>query len=347
MTADEIFSLLAVGESEQLELKKSTGQRTEGAKTVCGMMNGNGGYLVFGVNDRKEVVGQEIGENTIADILHELRKIEPQVPFGPEIVLVGNVPTIVISVPGSTGATHNYDGRAYLRHGASTVLMSQDEYRRRLVEQMNPSTRWEMQPAIDFGIEDIDSEEVFRTVDEAVKRGRLNDPATRDLSELLKGLGVVRDNVLLNAAVALFSKSEKVLPFYPQCVLRMARFRGLNVAEFLDTRQAYGNVFHLLQRAQTFLRDNLPVAGKVIPWSFESQNEPIYPFEALREALANAFCHRNYAIVGGSVSISIFDDRLEISSAGLLPSGTTITSLQRTHASRPWNPIVALVRRFQ
>jgi ATP-dependent DNA helicase RecG len=65
--------------------------------------------------------------------------------------------------------------------------------------------------------------------------------------------------------------------------------------------------------------------------------------EALREALVNAFCHRDYAIVGGAVSLAIYDDRLEIWSDGTLPFGLKAEDLKREHPSRPRNPLIAQV----
>ncbi len=37
------------GESDALELKKSTGQLTRAGETVCGFLNGKGGRVVIGV----------------------------------------------------------------------------------------------------------------------------------------------------------------------------------------------------------------------------------------------------------------------------------------------------------
>lgn len=62
---------------------------------------------------------------------------------------------------------------------------------------------------------------------------------------------------------------------------------------------------------------------------------------ALREALVNAFCHRDYSIEGGAVSLAIFDDRLEIWSDGTLPFGLKVEDLKRDHLSRPRNPLIA------
>ena len=155
-----------------------------------------------------------------------------------------------------------------------------------------------------------------------MRRGRLEDPGTTDPREVLQGLGLLsRDGRLLRAAVVLFGKRELLLPDYPQCRLRLARFRGVDRDEFLDSKDLHGNTFRLIQAAQTFLVENLPVVGRVQPGIFERVDEPIYPPEALREALANAFCHRDYSIGGGSVAVGIYDDRVEVTSSGVLHFG--------------------------
>jgi ATP-dependent DNA helicase RecG len=45
MQLKEVEKLIQYGESETLEFKRSTGQRTTAAKTLCGMLNGTGGHL--------------------------------------------------------------------------------------------------------------------------------------------------------------------------------------------------------------------------------------------------------------------------------------------------------------
>ncbi|HEY7035159.1 MAG TPA: ATP-binding protein [Thermomicrobiales bacterium] len=190
-------------------------------------------------------------------------------------------------------------------------------------------------------LKDLDTSEIVRTVEEAIRRQRLEDPGTRSSRELLLGLGLIEDRSILNAAVVLFGKPERLRVRFPQCVLRMARFRGVTTAEFIDNRQEIGNAFDLFLRGQRFFRDYLPVAGQIVPDRFERVDRPLYPPEALREALANAICHRDYRDGGGSVSIAIFDDRLEITSTGPLPFDQSVEELTRPHPSRPWNPLIA------
>ncbi len=79
------------------------------------------------------------------------------------------------------------------------------------------------------------------------------------------------------------------------------------------------------------------------PRPFRAGRRTIFPLEALREALVNAFCHRDYTISGGAVSLAIYDDRLEIWSDGTLPFNLKPEDLKRDHASRPRNPIIAQV----
>ena len=96
-----------------------------------------------------------------------------------------------------------------------------------------------------------------------------------------------------------------------------------------------------MRRAERFLIESLPVAGRIVPGRIEREDTPLLPVEALREALANAFVHRDYAIGGGSVSVALYDDRLEVISVGDLHFGLTPEALFREHESKPWNPMIA------
>ncbi len=61
----------------------------------------------------------------------------------------------------------------------------------------------------------------------------------------------------------------------------------------------------------------------------------------MREILVNALIHRDYSIAGGAVSLAIFDDRVEVWSAGTYPMGITPAALSRSHLSVLRNPLIA------
>jgi ATP-dependent DNA helicase RecG len=344
MTVQELEALVSYGESETLEFKETTGQRTEAARTVSAMLNGSGGTVLFGVTKKRQIVGQGVVEKTAEDVVRELKRIEPFVPISPEAVpLMNGRVVLILSVPAGRDRPYTFAGQPYVRQGPTTSEMPRDFFDRLLEERQHQGRRWETQPAYRLGVNDLDHAEITRTVGEAIRRGRMEEPGTRDPEALLLGLGLLQDGELLNAAIALFAKTDRLLPFYPQCILRMARFRGTTKDEFEDNRQIQGNTFQILVQAQRFLREHLPIAGRIVPNLFEREDDPVYPPEALREALANALCHRDYGVGGGAISLAIYDDRLEISSTGRLPHGLTPADLKRPHSSRPWNPLIASV----
>lgn len=202
--------------------------------------------------------------------------------------------------------------------------------------------RWENRPAEGWDASRLDYREMVLTLEESIRRGRLDDPGTREPLEILRGLGLLVDGDRLSrAAVVLFCKDEIPLPDYPQLLLKVARFRGVDRNEFLDNRQYHGNAFALMRQAERFLIDWLPIAGRIVPGQMAREDTPLLPVEARREALANAFVHRDYSIGGGSVSVALYDDRLEIISTGELHFGLTPEALFRAHESRPWNPMIA------
>ena len=310
--------------------------------TVCAFLNQGGGQVLFGVTPSGVVAGQQVSERTIEELSAELRQIDPPAfPTVERVPVGGGREVIVVSTGQGASRPYSYRGSAYRRVGNTTVAMSADEYNRMLFERMHSQQRWENQPADGWSIDDLDVAEIRRTVSEAVRRGRLDEPVNREPSDLLRGLGLLRDGVLLRAAAVLFGNTDRLEFEMPQCLLRVARFRGLDKMEFLDNRQFNGNAFTLLSSAERFLRDTLPIAGRFEQDRFERIDEPLYPPLATREALANALCHRDYSIGGGSVGVAVYDDRLEVTSSGSLHFGLTPQELFAPHESRPWNPLIA------
>ena len=342
MTPAQIAALAAFGESETLEIKETTGTRREAAMTMCAFLNQGGGQVLFGVTPAGVVAGQQVGDRTIEELSAELRQVDPPAfPTIEKFSVGGHREVIVVSTDQGASRPYSYHGTAFRRVGNTTLAMSADEYNRMLFERMHSEHRWENQPAAEWSANDLDVAEIRKTVAEAVRRGRLEEPESSEPSDLLRGLGLMRDGVLLRAAAVLFGSAERLEFELPQCLLRVARFRGLDRMEFLDNRQFNGNAFTLLANAERFLRDTLPIAGRFEQDHFERVDEPLYPPLAMREALANALCHRDYSIGGGSVGIAVYDDRLEVTSSGSLHFGLTPEKLFMPHESRPWNPLIA------
>ena len=88
-----------------------------------------------------------------------------------------------------------------------------------------------------------------------------------------------------------------------------------------------------------FVQRNTSMAVK-IEGKLERTEKWEYFIEAVREAVTNAVCHRDYA-ESGNVVVKIYDDRLEVSNPGGLPAGMTVEDLKQPHESKPRNKLVA------
>ena len=343
MNYEELRALAKEGENDRVEFKKSTGQRTSAAKTICAMLNGLGGFVLFGVSNSGKIIGQQTSNKTLEDIAAELRRIEP--PAFPDIETINvkeGKAVIALRIPGG-GGPYTYDGRPYLRSGPTTSIMPKAEYERRIIERMHATRRWENEPVAEgVTIADLDEEEIRITLENAIQLGRVEPPSRREIRSILQGLELIHESKLLNAAVALYGKSDHLKVFYPQLEIRLARFRGKNrLSDFTDNRQYWGHAFSLLRRAESFLLDHVPIAGRVVPGKMVREDRPLYPPRATREALANALCHRDYTIPGGAVAVAMYDDHLEIINPGTFHFGITPEKLAQPHESKPWNPIIA------
>lgn len=347
MNERQLAALVAQGESERMEFKASTGSLRNAMQTVCALGNGSGGHVLFGVKDGGQIVGQNATTGTLEAIANELRRIEP-----PLMVDVACVPlengqqAIVLDVPGGGGSRpHAYDGRCYWRLGPTTSVMPEHQRDQLISERLHGTRRWENEPAPRWvTIDLLDVGEMLATVDAALRLGRLHREPEWEPEAIMRGLGLIVDDRLINAAVALYGEDRRLYPFYTQLEVRVARFRGTDkLAPFADNRAQWGHAFDQLRFAERFLFDSVPIAGTVHPDRFIREDRPRYAPRATREAIANAICHRDYSSGGGAVSVALYDDHLEIGNPGGLRFGITPEKLRGPHESKPWNPIIAHV----
>ena len=338
---NELSRLIKRGEGLALEFKRSTGELREGMQTICAFLNGSGGMLFFGVRSDGVAEGQQVSDKTLREIAQAFERFEPPVNVPVERLPIELGREIVtLRVDGTSDSIpFTYEGRPFERIGSTTRKMSQERYEKLLLERTHSKRRWENQPADEIALKDIDREEVFRIVDIARSVGRVVGPVGRSLPDVLDRLGLRKNGEILRAAVVLFGKT--FLPDYPQCELRMARFRGTDKTEFLDQRQIRGPAFKLLEEAELFCQRHFPLPAKIVPSQMRRVETPLIPPDAMREILVNALIHRDYTIAGGAVSLAIFDDRVEVWSAGGFPKGITPDSLSGNHPSVQRNPIIA------
>jgi ATP-dependent DNA helicase RecG len=338
-------ALVSQGESDSLEFKKSTAELHSAAKTLCGILNHNGGFILIGVTDNKRIIGQEVSHQTRQEIVNLIKKIEPAPLIDIDYVQVDDSSrqVIVLKAYHDEYATpYTFEGKPFDRLQAQTFPMPQERYHRLLLERTQNNRGWEDGIAEEVTLNDLDHNEIIKTIRDGVSAGRI--PPTKETTdpfEALFRLQLVRNKHFINAAVVLFAKEPT--QWLPQCRLRLARFRGKDKRQALDNRQIEGNAFHLLEEGLIFIQRHLPIASYFKPGEIQRIDEPLIPIEALREIFVNAICHRDYRSTGSSISCAIYDEYLEIWNEGSLPEGLSFDELKSLHDSRPRNPHIAKV----
>lgn len=339
MLMDEITSKIASGESSTLEFKKTTAKLMSAAKTLCGFLNGLGGTVYIGVTDNGDIIGQEVSDRTMQEISNILQKFEPVANISIKYIeTIDRHKKIIslIAIPDFFSVPYTFDGRPYERSESSTHIMPQTRYQQLLFKREHNPRIWERGINVGITLNDLDCDEILNTLHEGIRKGRIESRIrTDDPYEALKRMRLLLNGEITNSAVVLFGSDNE--QFMPQCLLRMVKFNGKTKDQFLDIKRVFGNAFKLLDESEQFFLRHLPISSRFESKKFTRVDEPAYPPESIREAMVNAICHRDYSIVGGSVSMMIYEDRIEISSHGRLPNGVTVDNIKTIHESQPRN----------
>ena len=342
MNIDHLKLLLAQGESNTLEFKTSTAQLKSAFETVCAFLNNKGGIVLIGVNDKGQLIGQDVSDNTRREIGREINKIEPMALIDVHYLEVKeNKFVIAIHANAGDHAPYIYDGRAFQRDESNTNRMLQHRYEQLLVKRGQLNHSWEDVIASEYSIADLNHEEIYKTVSDGIRENRIPASAQRDdVRQILERLNLIVGEQLKRAAIVLYAKQESIK--FVQSMIKMARFKGTDkLGDFIDNQQIVGNSFSLLSEADAFLRRHLPIASFFKPDQFKRIDKPALPVMAVREALINAICHRDYADRYTDISLAIYDDRLEIWNSGLLLKKLTLEDLKQAHESVLRNKFIA------
>jgi ATP-dependent DNA helicase RecG len=186
----------------------------------------------------------------------------------------------------------------------------------------------------------LDRKEILRTRELTIQQNRISPDTGRDIGEILDRLGLRVGGVLTQAAHVLYGK--RFLPNYPQCFLKLGRFRGTEITgEIVDNRLEHMNAFAMVRESMAFLERTMPLGARFPEGQIFREDRFPVPLDALREIVLNAVMHRDYSHYSGYVAIAVFDDRIEIQSYGRLPNGITVEQLSGPHRSKPTNPLIA------
>lgn len=340
MKTKGLSKLIGTGESTTVEWKQSLSEIDEIIETAAAFANTDGGIIFVGVSSEGNVSGAQIGKGTIEKLVNQVaQNTDPKLHPKVTVKKIDGKDVFVVEVKESHDHLVLAFGRPYKRVGRSTVKMTKDEYERLILEKHKGKLYFDEQICKDAKITDISKEKLLTFVKKAKEQRGLSIDSAASVEDILRKLKLMKDGKLTNAAILLFGKDTQ--DFFLQAELKAIRFKGIDETKpMLDFKTIGGDAITLLEKAESFIYDHIPMRAWIESGKLQRQEKWLYPPDAIREALANALAHRDYASPG-KVQVRIFDDRLEIWNPGLLPPPLTLNKLKGKHDSIPRNPLIA------
>ena len=303
-------------ESKELELK-STITNTF-LKTVSAFSNYNSGKIIFGIDDNGKIIGLENIEELCLDLENKINdNISPKPDFRFIKDTKKNIITLIVEE--GFNKPYLYKGKAYKRNDTSTVEVDRIEFNRLTLLGLN-----QYYEELKARKQDLEFKVLKKELEEKLSLKNFS-------KDVLKTLNLYDDKNGYNNAAELLADKNTFSG------TDIAKF-GKNIDEILD-RNLFVNISIILQYQKTLEVFNRYYKYEQILGSERIEKELI-PEKAFREVIANALIHRTWD-VNSNIRISMYEDKIEVSSPGGLPSGISEKEYLNGQISQLRNPILA------
>lgn len=344
MISESIKKQIRQGENATVEFTADPLDMTHVARTVCAFLNGKGGAVFCGVNEKGKLTGLHDAKkqvNLLRDILQS--KISPRAPLlSVTLDEEEGCQLVSIEVPAGTIGPYVYEGAVYVRRGSETRPVDAATLHRMVQSAAVETELWEKRIATGLEFNDLDKDEIAKTVVETEKSGRFTFSKPSNLKSDLQDLGLVRSGNFTQGADVLFAKSPALR--HPQIRMRATCFaEEKGSSEFIDDKVFEGPLAQMLESAEKFIKRNMRTSVSFQVAGLQTKDRAEYPPEAIREALVNALAHRDYDGFHGGVAVRLYPSRLEIWNSGHLPKPLKPVDLKKNHPSIPVNPDIVQV----
>jgi ATP-dependent DNA helicase RecG len=316
-------------ESETAEFKTSLAELKQGLISLVAMLNKHGqADLWFGITPSGKPAGLMANEKTLRDVSQALAAhIEPR--LYPEITSVDVAGKTCLRVQ-ATGHQKPYfaHGRAYIRLADEDRQMSARELESLILKRNSAAMRWDNEPS-NTALGELSEDKIRRFLERA---GLPWDSTANALTKL----GLMQGAQIVNAARLFFA--------HQPIQLRCAVFASTTSATILDRHDFDGDILQLIEEAEKYILKNIHIGMRLE--GLRRVDVPEISRAALREAIINAFCHRDWRHPD-YVQIAIYKNRVEIRNPGGLFDGLTFEEMRRGNVSHRRNPLMAdLFRRI-
>ena len=317
-------------EQQIIEWKESW--RDEYLKWICGFANAQGGKLYIGCDDTGKVVGVSNSKKLLEDIPNKIRDAMGivvdvnRLTEGEKEYIEIDVPPYPIGI--SCKGVYHY------RSGSTKQVLTGPALEAFLMRKHGAT--WDHSPLPVFKAEEVDDQVVEHFKKLAAAKGRI-DPALLNESKevLMEKLRLTNGDYLTNAAMLLFCKDPD--KYQLGSYIKIGYFES--DSELLYQDEIHGSILEQVDKAIELIYFKY-MRAKITYEGIYRRERYFVPEAALREALLNAICHKQYES-RIPIQVSVYDDRLYVANVGRLPENWTLENLMGKHASLPYNPDIA------
>lgn len=289
-------------ENEYIEFKESLTQLDKGLKSLTAMLNKNGrGSIYFGVNDKGDVIGIDVGTRTLEDIRNKINNfIDPKIIFDVKTLTSDNNKTYIKIEAEGTDMPYSYDGRYYIRNVSSDEKVPNEILRKMLISSDTDL------------IKNITSSNQDLTFNQYCTYLSSLNLYSANKIEFFKSKGFINKENKYNLMAYLLSDQSNVS-------IKVVKFEGKDKT-VMSSRTEFGNkcLLYSVNEVLNYFK-SINTTNVVLQNGIRSELS-LFNFEAFREAWINACVHNSWSNMIPP-TIFIFDDRIEILSYGGLPYG--------------------------
>lgn len=273
--------------------------------SVIAFANGEGGQILFGMNDDGSVCGLSNVDETMLKVTNAVRdSIRPDITLFTkcENIIVEGKDVVRLIVLRGTSRPYYISGKGirpegvFVRQGASSVPASEAA----ILQMIHESSNFIYEEERSLNQELTFSQAELQFSSRSIEFGEGQK----------KSLGLIAsDGMYTNLGLLLSDQCPHII--------KVAVFKGSSKSVFQNRREFNGSLLKQLDDAFSFLDLCNQTASEI--HGLERVDSKSYPGDSIRETLLNLIVHRDYAVLSPAL-ISVFDDRIEfVSIGGLLP----------------------------
>lgn len=301
-------------------------------KWICGFANAQGGKLYIGCDDNGNVVGIDNSKKLMDDIPNKVRDAMGII-VGVNLLVEDGKEYIEIDVP-SYPVGISCKGIYHYRSGSTKQILTGPALEAFLMRKHGAT--WDHSPLPVFKVDDVDDQVVEHFKKLAADKGRIDPALLNEPKEvLMEKLRLTNGDYLTNAAMLLFCKDPD--KYQLGSYIKIGYFES--DADLLYQDEVHGSILEQIDKAIELIYFKY-MRAKITYVGIQRRERYFVPEAALREALLNAICHKQYES-RIPIQVSVYEDKMYVANVGRLPENWTLENLMGKHASLPYNPDIA------